>query len=100
MNKLIYAFLIGSALSNTVPAFAENRADPANRAVNVSLGSNGGAIDNAALRSIRKLVGKAITADTVDTFAVYSPRAGGPILIEGGLSACAEAAFRCNTRTV
>ena len=100
MNKLIYAFLIGSALSNTAPAFAENRADPANRAVNVSLGSNGGAIDNAALRSIRKLVGKAITADTVDTFAVYSPRAGGPILIEGGLSACAEAAFRCNTRTV
>lgn len=93
MNKLIYVFLIGSALLNIAPAFAEDRADPANRAVNISLGSAGGPLDNAALRSIRKLVGKAITADTVDTFAVYSPRVGGPIPIEGGLSACAEAAF-------
>ena len=67
MNKVVYAFLIGSALLNTAPAFAEDRAYPANRAVNISLGSAGGGLDNAALRSIRKLVGKAITADTVDT---------------------------------
>jgi hypothetical protein len=42
------------------------------------------------------LVGKAITANTVDTFAVYSPRVGGPIPIEGGLSACAEAGFNAS----
>ena len=94
MKKLIYVFLIGSALLNTVPAFARmDRADPANRAVNIALGSSGGPLDNAALKSVRKLVGKAIIADTVDTFAVYSPRVGGPIPIEGGLSACAEAGF-------
>ena len=29
MNKLIYAFLIGSALLNIAPAFAKDRADPA-----------------------------------------------------------------------
>jgi len=95
MKKLPYVLLIGTALLS-LPAFAQNdgdRADAANRAVNISLASSGGALDNVALKSIRKLVGKAIIADTVDTFAVYSPRAGGPIPIEGGLNACAEAGF-------
>lgn len=95
MKKLPYVLLIGAALLS-VPAFAQNDGDganSANRAVNISLGSSGGALDNAALKSVRKLVGKAIIADTVDTFAVYSPRVGGPIPIEGGLNACAEAGF-------
>jgi hypothetical protein len=96
MMKLPYVLLIGAALLSTVAAFAQGREDrggPANRAVNITLGSSGGGLDNAALRSVRKLVGEAITADTVDTFAVYSPRVGRPIPIEGGLSACAEAGF-------
>ena len=95
MKKLPYVLLIGTALLS-LPAFAQNegdRADAAKRAVNISLVSSGGGLDNAALKSVRKLVGKAIIADTVDTFAVYSPRAGGPIPIEGGLNACAEAGF-------
>lgn len=94
--KRLPHILIGAALCSTVVTFAadrEDRGDPANRAVNITLGSSGGALDSAALRSVRKLVGQAITVGTVDTFAVYSPRMGGPIPIEGGLSACAEAGF-------
>lgn len=104
MNQLIYAFLIGSTLFNTAYAVAQGGedpvggAEPANRAVNITLGSSGGGLDNAALRSVRKLVGGAITAATVDTFAVYSPRAGGPIPIEGGLVACAETGFNANPK--
>ncbi|MDQ3186593.1 MAG: Kazal-type serine protease inhibitor family protein [Pseudomonadota bacterium] len=96
MKKLAYFFLAGAAVLSAMPTFAEDREDragAANRAVNITLGSSGGALDNAALRSVRKLVGKAINADTVDTFAVYSPIVGGPVPIEGGLSACAEAGF-------
>jgi len=98
MNPLIYVFLIGLTLFNTVPVFAQEGAEPVarantDRAVNITLSSDGRGLDNAALRSVRKLVGRAIAADTVDTFAVYSPRASGPIPIEGGLSACAEAGF-------
>ncbi|SFN65537.1 Kazal-type serine protease inhibitor family protein [Nitrosospira briensis] len=95
MRKLPYVLLIGAALL-TAPAFAQNTGDggdTTSRAVNISLGSSGGALDSAALKSVRKLVGKAIIADTVDTFAVYSPRKGGPVPIEGGLDACVEAGF-------
>lgn len=100
MNKLSYiVILVGAAVFGATPAFAqqgEDRGaggDAANRAVNINLGSTGGALDNAALKSVRKTVGKAISEETVDTFAVYSPRVGGPIPIEGGLNACAEAGF-------
>lgn len=101
MKKLAHVFLVGAALLGTVPAFAESpedRTEPENRAVNITLGSSGGGLDNAALRSTRKLVGEAITAGTVDTFAVYSPKEGGPIPIEGGLAACAEAGFNANPK--
>ena len=100
MNKLsCIFFLIGAAVFGATPVFAqqgEDRGaggDAANRAVNINLGSTGGALDSAAVISVRKTVGKAISEETVDTFAVYSPRVGGPIQIEGGLSACAEAGF-------
>jgi hypothetical protein len=94
MNRLTYAFLIGAFVLNYASAFAEDSTDPAvERAVNITLTNDGRGLDNTALRSVRKLVGQAVAANTVDTFVVYSPRAGGPIPIEGGLSACAEAAF-------
>ena len=99
MRNLAHVLLIGSALLHSVLAIAQDdggRAGSANRAVNITLGNTGGGLDDAALRSVRKLVGKAITANTVDTFAVYSPRVGGPIPIEGGLSACAEAGFNAS----
>lgn len=96
MSNLIHVLLIGAALFQNTVAIAQNdpgRTDSANRAVNITLGNSGGGLDDTALRSVRKLIGKAITANTVDTFVVYSPRAGGPIPIEGGLSACVEAGF-------
>jgi hypothetical protein len=99
MRNLAHVLLIGSALLHSVLAIAQDdggRAGSANRAVNITLGNTGGGLDDAALRSVRKFVGKAITANTVDTFAVYSPRVGGPIPIEGGLSACAEAGFNAS----
>jgi hypothetical protein len=96
MNKVNNFILIATMLFYAGTAFSEqreSRVDSANRGVNITLGSTGVALDNAALRAVRKLVGQAISADTVDTFSVYSPRVGGPIPIEGGLIACAEAGF-------
>lgn len=102
MKKLAYVVLAAATVLGAASVFAQQRddrgargagGDPANRAVNINLSSTGGALDNAALMTVRKLVGKAISSEAVDTFAVYSPRVGGPIQIEGGLSACAEAGF-------
>ena len=101
MRKLTHVLLIGATLLHSALAIAQDdpdRANSVNRAVNITLGNSGAGLDNAALRSVRKLVGKAITANTVDTFAVYSPRVGGPIPIEGGLSACAEAGFNASEK--
>ncbi|MBN4004730.1 hypothetical protein [Nostoc sp. LPT] len=93
MKKFTSLMIVGAVLSITAPAFAENRA------VNISIGSIGGALDNAALQTIRQVIGFAVGTSTVDKFIVYSPRAGSPIAIEGGLSACAEAGFGIsNTR--
>ena len=96
MNKVNNLILIAAILLYSGTALAEHReghVEAENRAVNITLGSTGMALDNAALRAIRRLVGQAISVDTVDTFSVYSPRVGGPVPIEGGLIACAEAGF-------
>jgi hypothetical protein len=87
MKKLTCLMMVGAVLSISAPALAETRA------VNISIGSIGGALDNDALRTIRQVIGFAVGAGTVDKFIVYSPRAGSPIPIEGGLSACVEAGF-------
>jgi hypothetical protein len=87
MKKCACFLLIGSVLSISASAFAES--------VNISIGSTGGALDDAALRTVRQVIGHAIASSTVDTFIVYSPRVGS-IPIEGGLSACAEAGFNTN----
>ena len=99
MKKFSGVFLFTTAVLSSALVFAQERedggtnGDPANRAVNINLGSTGGALDNSALETIRRQVGKAISSEAVDTFIVYSPRVGGPVQIEGGLSACAEAGF-------
>lgn len=98
MKRLAYALLIGAFVLNNMSVFAEDLADPAERAVNITLTNDGRGLDNAALRSVRKLVGQAIAASAIDTFAVYSPRADGPIPIEGGLFACAEAGFNATPK--
>ena len=82
MKKLAYSLLIGSVLAMNVPAFSENRA------VNIALGSTGGPLDNAALQTVRQVIGYAVARGTVDTFMVLSSGE-----IEGGISACAEAGF-------
>jgi hypothetical protein len=87
MKKFTCFIIVGAVLSISAPAFAESRA------VNISIGSIGGSLDNAALQTIRQVIGFAVGTSTVDKFIVYSPRVGGPIPIEGGLSACAEAGF-------
>jgi hypothetical protein len=86
MKKCACFLLVGSVLSISAPAFAESRA------VNISIGSTGGALDDAALRTVRQVIGHAIASGTVDTFIVYSDF----IPIEGGLSTCAEAGFNTN----
>ena len=92
MKQLIYAFLIGPALLLST-AFASAEDGTENRAVNITVGSTGGVVDNTALQLVRKTVGSAIAANTVDIFYVYTPRAGGSASMESGLSACAEAGF-------
>ncbi|MCF4969753.1 hypothetical protein [Nostoc sp. CMAA1605] len=87
MNKLTCVVMVGTILSMGAPALAESRA------VNISIGSIGGALDDVALRTVRQVIGFAVGTGTVDKFIVYSPRTGSPIPIEGGLSACAEAGF-------
>jgi len=87
MKEMAYVVLIASLLSIHAFAFAENRA------VNIDALSDGRGIDSAALRTARRIIGRAVAGGVVDTFVVYSPRVGGPIPIEGGLSACAEAGF-------
>ncbi len=92
MNKIICHCLVWSALLVNAPVFAENRA------VSIDIGSIGvGGVDSA-IRPARKIIGQAITSGTVDTFIVHSPRVGGPIPIEGGVSACAEAGFSASSK--
>ncbi|MBN9133905.1 MAG: proteinase inhibitor [Nitrosospira multiformis] len=99
MKKLTHAFLLGAVLLGSAAVIAQQRdaggtsGDPASRAVNINLGSTGGALDNSALATVRRQIGKAISSEAVDTFIVYSPRIGGPIPREGGIRACAEAGF-------
>ena len=92
MLKFTCLMIIGAVLSISAPAVAESRA------VNISIGSIGGPLDNDALRTIRQVIGFAVGTSTVDKFIVYSPRAGS-IPIEGGLSACAEAGFGTSNTT-
>ncbi|MHC0066653.1 hypothetical protein ACWATR_27650 [Nostoc sp. UIC 10890] len=86
-NKFTCLMIVGAVLSMSAPALAESRA------VNISVGSIGGSLDNVALRTVRQVIGFAVGTGIVDKFIVYSPREGAPIPIEGGLSACAEAGF-------
>lgn len=103
MKKFAFIYLVGVTLLMSVPVFAENSAmdesaNTNNAAVNIDIISSGGGVDTAALRAARKLIGQAIANTTVDTFLVYSPRVGGPIPIEGGISACAEKGFNATPK--
>ncbi|MDZ7950533.1 hypothetical protein [Nostoc sp. DedQUE09] len=92
MLKFTCLMIVGAVLSISAPAVAESRA------VNISIGSIGGALDNGALRTVRQIIGFGVGTGTVDKFIVYSPSTGS-IPIEGGLSACAEAGFGTSNTT-
>lgn len=79
--------------SMPVPAQDQTYAQATAQAVNITIGSDSGTPDKTVLRSVRKLVGDAISSDIIDTFYTYIPRAGSPTSMESGLSACAEAGF-------
>lgn len=104
MNKSIFLlFLSLFLISAQVNAIELTTPPPVNEppipegltqaAVNVSIGSMGGPIDDAAIRAVRAVAGHAVATGIVDVFVVTSPRSNGPIPIEGGLSFCAEAGF-------
>lgn len=59
---------------------------PTQAAVKVTIGSNGGGFDSAALRTIRKVVGHAVSTGIVDIFVTNNDT----MPIEGGMSFCAE----------
>jgi hypothetical protein len=87
MKKHAYLFSVGTILLMNIPALAETRA------LTINIGSIGGPVDDAAVRSVRQIIGHAVARGAVDTFIVYSPSGAAPIPIEGGLSACAESGF-------
>jgi hypothetical protein len=58
----------------------------ANNAVEVSITGIGPAVDAAAYKTVRRIIGRAVTKGIIDKFVVYGYG------IEGGFSACAEAA--------
>lgn len=90
MKKLIYIFLlVGCSLFPNASSLAQS--SNALSAVNISIGSTDDNVDNAALESVRKVVGNAIASGIVDTFDIYYPRAGGPATTKVALSACAGA---------
>ena len=95
MKRALHAFLMGSLFLLGAPCFAQGilESDQHNLAVNITIGSKRGSVDDAALRLVREAVGSAVTAGTIDVFYVYYPRAGGATSTEFGLSACAEAGF-------
>jgi hypothetical protein len=87
MKTFAYFLLVGSVLATTAPAFAEDRA------VDIAIGSIGGPVDNAAVQTVRQVIGYAVAHGTVDTCLVGSRGA-----IEEGLSACAEAGLHTEQR--
>ncbi|WP_430230180.1 Kazal-type serine protease inhibitor family protein [Nitrosomonas communis] len=78
---------------NPILIFAKDSTVMDERTVKANIGSTGGAMDSASMHKVRKVIAGAFKDEVVDTLYVYSPRVGGPIFREGGLSLCAEAGF-------
>jgi len=98
MKKSNYSFMFLSALLITTSACAEGpmfAATPVtttspttttSRAVEVSITGIGPAVDDAAYQTVRQVIGHALANGVIDKFVVYGYG------VEGGFSACAEAA--------
>lgn len=96
LHILIKPFALTAALGVLLTASPITSAAPG--AVAIDIGSIGTGVDPRALGNTRRIIGSAIASGAVDSFLVYSPRTGGPIPIEGGLSACAEKGFTASNR--
>ena len=59
----------------------------ADRAVNITIGSIGSGNVSTTIATVRQLIGHAIGGSVIDNFMLK----GGPIPVEGGLTACVEA---------
>jgi len=87
MKKYSRVLIVGLFLLawNTI-AFATDRA------VNISIGSDGSGNVSGTIATVRQLIGHAVGASVVDNFIVQS----GSMPVEGGLAACAEAGVSVN----
>ena len=59
-----------------------------NNAVEISIGSIGPGVDQAALKTIKQVIGAAVANGVIDKYVIYH----GKVPIEGGFTACAQAA--------
>jgi len=82
MNKSNLRFMFLGLLLFTTSAFAGNRA------VEISIGGIGPAVDAAAFETVKQIIGNAVANGIVDKFSVSGYG------IEGGFSACAQASPR------
>ncbi|MGZ5050587.1 MAG: hypothetical protein ACXWF8_01040 [Methylobacter sp.] len=80
MKKSDYSFALLSTLLISTSALAENRA------VELGISGIGPAVDAAAYQTVRQVIGHAVANGVIDKFVVYGYR------VEGGFSACIEAA--------
>lgn len=80
MKGIWYVVLIGLALLASPPSFAKPRA------VEIAINGIGPPADLAAVRTVRQVIGHAVGNGTIDRFIVSGYG------IEGGFSACAQAA--------
>lgn len=90
MKKWLYLVVAPLVLAASVPALAVK---PVLNAVNIEINTDGRGVDNTVIKKVRRLSGDALALGTIDNFIVNAPKVGGPILREGGLSACAEIGF-------
>lgn len=80
MDRLGHCIVIALFLSMSTAAIAKNRA------VEIDIGGIGPGVDDAAYQTVRQVIGYSVANGTIDKFIVSSYG------IEGGFSACAEAA--------
>ncbi len=80
MKKLIHVVLMGLAVAISPPTFGKNRA------IEIAINGIGPPADVAAVDTVRQVIGHAVGNGVIDRFIVTS------YAIEGGFSACAQAA--------
>ena len=80
---------------NEIPPFLIPTPPPSSegRAINISIGSNGGELDMSVIRTVRQVIGHAMAQGTLGTIVDTGNREDVPIPVEGGYSVCTEMTF-------